>query len=269
MKRNSIVKAILLTMIIVMVGLSINYYRQINNLFRVNTQQNKPQTTENLNEIKQANQLYNQNLYEEAFKYYEQAIQSQKDLAEAYSGLGNISTKWRRYDDAVAYYTASLNYKQDSATLSNRCIAYRFLAKYTEAEKDCSLSIQLNPNNINGYVALAMLQLDEKKLPAARETINEALMINQNSADLHYTSAQIYTAESNLDKAIEEFSNCINIDSKALTCYWERGFDYYMNGKVDLAKADMSSILANGNPESDGELMYKAGNLLNMLGGNP
>ena len=269
MNKKSIIKVILLTLVIVFVGLGINYYKDIYNYFTREIQQNKPAATENLSDIQQANELFEQNRYEESFTYYQHAIQSQIDLAEAYSGLGNISMKWRRYDDAAGYYTASLNLKQDSNVLANRCNAYRFLAKFNDAEQDCSLSIQLNPDNINGYETLAMLQMDNKDLIAARETINKAFTINQNSADLHYASAQIYTAEGNLEDAIKEFSNCINIDPNALICYWERGFDYYMNGKIDLAKEDMRSILAKGNPDSDGELLYKAGNLLDMLGGNP
>jgi tetratricopeptide (TPR) repeat protein len=279
MKKQLIIRFAILTIIIVLTGLGINYYKQIYGFFMTSVKQNKQlptvspsdiqQATMSSSDLLQANALFEQNKFEESFSYYQRAIQSGNDLASAYSGLGNISMKWRRYDDAVGYYTASLKYGQNSTVLSTRCIAYRLLANYENANHDCNLSIQLNPNNVGGYEALAMLQLDEKNITAAQETINKALAINPNSADLHYAYAQIYTAQSDLENAIKELSNCINIDPNALNCYWDRGFDYYMNGEINQAKADMHSILDKGNPENDGELLYKAGNLLNMLGGNP
>ncbi len=269
MKKQAIITAVILTLIIVVIGLGINYYQQIYDFFTHRGDQNSQQSTNNLSDVQQGNALYKQSNYDEAFRFYQRAIESGSDLVEAYSGLGNITMKWRRYDEAVSYYTASLNLEQDATVLSSRCTAYRFLAKHENAEQDCNLSIQLNPDNIGGYQALAMLQLDEKNITAAQETITKGLQINPNSAELHYVYAQIYTAQNNLDNAIMEFSNCINVDPNALICYWERGFDYYMNGEIDLAKADMHSILDKGNPENDGELLYQAGNLLNMLSGNP
>jgi tetratricopeptide (TPR) repeat protein len=265
MRKKVIINTILVTLTIAVVGIGLTYYSQIYELINDAINPEKPPETETVIDIQQADLLFEQGQYDQAFSYYTDVIQSQKDLAQAYAGLGNISIQWRRYDDAVNYYSSSLKYNLDASVLAHRCTAYQFLAKYEAAMDDCNLSIEMNPYDIEGYEALATLELAQYNINASRDAINKALTINQNSADLYYVSAQIYTSENRLDDAINEFTNCINIDPNAVLCYWERGFDYYMIGKFDLSINDMRSILDRGNPETDSELLYKAGNLLNML----
>ncbi len=273
MNRKSIIGLILITLLVILVGVVINY-RQIYRIISQPAQRNATQATENstqasqnLSNIEQADALYKEYKYEEAFVYYQKAVQSKEDLAQAYAGLGNISMIWRRYDDAAGFFNQSLSYTNDPIVLAQRCTAYRLLANYSAAEQDCNSSIQLDPNIADGYAALAMLQLEENKPDAARETIDKAIQVQPNSSDLYYVSAQIYTKQGDLTNAINELSNCINDNPNQLRCYWERGFDYYMSGKIAEAKTDMNAILEKGNPEVDSELLYQAGNLLGMLNG--
>jgi tetratricopeptide (TPR) repeat protein len=268
MKKSSIISFIVITLIVILVGVVINKNR-LSNIFRNNSQPITVATPANLTNLQQADALYVQGKYEDAFLYYQKANQAKENQAEAYAGLGNISMKWRRYDDAAGFYTQSLSVENNPTILSSRCNAYRLLAEYQAAEQDCNSAIQLDPNNAEGYAALAMLQLEQNNTSDARETIDKALESIQNSADLHYVSAQIFTKQGELVNAINELSSCIRINPDQLRCYWERGFDYYMNGEIGKAKADMNTIIDKANPEVDSELLYQAGNLLDMLDGNP
>lgn len=268
MKKGSILSLVLITFIVILVGIVINY-RNINEIFTNILRKNPQPISENLTDIQRADELFKQKKFEDAFLYYQRAVQAQENLAEAYGKLGDITMKWRRYDEAAGYYSNALKIENNPVLLSSRCNAYRLLAEFKAAEQDCSLAIQLDPNNAEGYAALAMLQLEEKNATAARETIDKALTAIQNSSDLYYVSAQIYTSGGDLPNAIKELSNCISINPDQLRCYWERGFAYYMSGEIDKAKADMATIIDKGDPEVDSELLYQAGNLLSMLGGKP
>ena len=70
------------------------------------------------------------------------------------------------------------------------------------------------------------------------------------------------------DEVIQNLSKAIELNPNEPQYYWERGFMYFSNGLIKKFEADMTKILEIANPESDGEILLKAGTLLNSYKGN-
>jgi tetratricopeptide (TPR) repeat protein len=220
-------------------------------------------------DVARGNQLYATGDLEGAFNAYSMAIEAGEDLANAYAGRGNVYTSWRRFIEAEIEYSASLEYERQPGVLASRCNVYRLLAKFDLAIIDCQETIELDPEFIDGYIALTLLHLEQGDLDSAATVIDEALQIAPESAIINYTYGQVVRNQGKFEQAIEAYSEAIRLDPTEPQFYWDRGFTYYMTGQLGLSKADMQSVIDNGTPEIHGELIYQAGSLMNSMSGVP
>lgn len=219
--------------------------------------------------MRMAGELMQSNQLEQAFQLYSEAIEEGEDAAAAHARRGDIYMQWRRFDEAALDYSAALKIARSAEVLASRCNTYRLLAKFDLATNDCNEAIELNPEYIDGYVALAFLYLERRDFENAQATIEKGLTVNPDSAQLHYVLSQVELNQGHTDKAIAEMTEAIRLDPDEPQFYWDRGFAYYVTGKLPEAKADMQSVIDVGNPEKHGELIYQAGSLLKSLSGVP
>lgn len=216
--------------------------------------------------VEKGKQLFGEAQYEAALDAYTQAIDKGQDLGRAYAGRGDVYNALRRFDQAMADYSAALEYKRTADVLIGRCNANRLLQNYDQAIEDCDEAAGLEPGNASAHVVLASLYLDQGKTEQARE---QALLAQEADPDLSktpYVLGLIDLAEGKPEDAIDHFTQAIDLDRFEPAYYWERGFLYLALGRVEEARADMKSVLEVGDPERDGELMLQAGSQLRVLG---
>jgi len=217
--------------------------------------------------VARGDELFNAAKYEEAFRAYNTAIENDVELAGAYAGRGNIYMIRRHFPEAARDFSESLKYLETAEVFANRCNAYRMTQDYELAKADCEAALQLDPNSLDGHLSSAMLQLDQGNTTEAKVTIDNLLTINPEQSEAYMIHSQIALAENNPEEAIEMLSKAIEINPTEPQYYWDRGFLYYVSGKVSEAKEDMQKVLDYGTPETDGELLLKAGTLLSSLEG--
>jgi tetratricopeptide (TPR) repeat protein len=259
-----------MTPIFILIILTLIFGFYFFNSHSINTNLLQSKDTEDVQNILATADVYLENgQYREALNAYNRAIQTGKNLGEAYARRGNYYANTRHYDQAVADYTMSLSYEKNSEVYASRCNSYRMLAKINEALSDCNKAIETDPNNVDAYIALAALNLQEQNLTQARDEVGKALKIDPTSAKAYYVLAQVEIADNHGDRAVEDLTKCIELDPTNPIYYWDRGYIYYSSGKIDEMKSDMQMILKVGNPNKDGELLLRAGNMLRAVGENP
>ena len=219
--------------------------------------------------VREGDELLQARRYEQAIEAYDEAIEKGADLARAYAGRGQAYAALRRFREAVTDYDKSLEYDRTADVLASRCNASRLLARSDEAMTNCQEAISLDPENVDARLALAMLYLDQNSPEEARSEIEAAREIDPGSAKAHYVLAQVEVAEGKYEAAVASLTRCIEIDPSQPRYYWDRGFIHYSLGKIDQAKEDLYAVIELGNPETDGELLFNAGQLLRSLGEEP
>lgn len=214
-------------------------------------------------------QLLDSGHYDQAVTAFSKAIEQGNELARSYAGRGDSYFGLRHFDKAINDYTASLQHDLTLRALIGRCNAYRMLAKFELARKDCEAALGLEPQSAELHVGLGLLYLELQDYTRARDEVGRAIQVAPDSVNAYYALAQIEMALGSIDKAIVALSKCIELDPTDLTWYWERGFLHYLSGQMNPAVEDLQFVLKHGKPDIHGELMFRAGTLLRSLGKTP
>ncbi len=218
------------------------------------------------NELHVGKSLLEAGDYSQAVETYTKAIEEDGVSHTKFAGRGIAYLYLRRFTEAERDFTESLALFKDPIVLAYRCHAHRMLADLVLAEEDCLEAIVLDPTVEGAYVNLSMVYLEKGNLAKAEQAIKDVLDINQENVDAHYVLFELEIARGDLASAHDALSKCIEADSNEAACYWERGQLNLTLGNVEHAKRDFWSVIKVGNIDRDGELMYKAGSQLRIMG---
>lgn len=205
----------------------------------------------------QGNVAYKKGNFEEAIKFYSEAIEKTPKFADAYNNrgivkreMGNIEGaildfekaveidnkfSMAKYNLAEAYFnTSKLNeanelltqisnqYRDSSffyVTLSNVQIQQN---KISDASSSLALALKLNPKNDKAFTNLGYIQYTEKKYADAKSNFEKALSINPNQ-DFALNNLSLIEAQK------ENFTKSLDIIEKAIVLKKD---DIYLNNKA-------------------------------------
>jgi tetratricopeptide (TPR) repeat protein len=90
--------------------------------------------------------------------------------------MGAAYTQTRYWRDSETLYVRTLNVTRDNFLIAhNLCYVYTFSDRYEEAKPLCERSIALNPNFIDAWNTLGILQLKQNQLAEAERTFRSIL----------------------------------------------------------------------------------------------
>lgn len=204
-----------------------------------------------------------------AMQKYNQAIGSGEDLIAAYTHRARLYASLRQYQEAIDDYTTILEIDPSPEIQAARCNTYRSMILLDKALADCQAAFAVDPESVDIAAAMAMVYVESKKLGEAVLALEKALAAHPDSDRLFYVKSQIILLEGDVPGAIESLSRSIELSPKNVQYYWERGFLYYMNAQLDESKADMHKVIDLGDPITQGDALFQAGNLLRMMGETP
>jgi tetratricopeptide (TPR) repeat protein len=166
--------------------------------------------------------------YKQATEYYHRALSVENSSPEIYLELGNLYDKIGMTDSAVIYF---------------------------QMFKD------LKPSDINGYIRMAVLMLDEGKYESALENSEMATLLDPDNPSAIYLYGMSHYAAANYHEALKISSDAISRGVKTYLIHQLRGLSYfyladYENAFADFTQAD---ILDPGNASI---LDFKAQSLL-------
>ena len=155
---------------------------------------------------------------------------------------GNQALSEKKYEDAIKYYTEAIKINSnDSDVYNNRGNAYSGLKDYKEAIKDYDKAIKINPKLIEAYYnrGIAYFKLDE--YGKAIKDYDKAIELNPNYSNAYNNRGVAYVKLGKYDKAIKDYTDAIELNSNNKVTYCNRGIVYYKLEKHDEAMDDFET----------------------------
>ncbi|GEM_PF-1415111 len=180
-------------------------------------QRNQEKKAQRRGELTPADKLVNQGtayakqaLYDQALECYNQAIQLNPKLAEAYVNRGNFYRKQENYSQALADYNQA---------------------------------IQLNPQYAAAYANRGNLYAEQKNFPQALADYNQAIQLNPKLAEAYVNRGLIYAEQKNFPQALADYNQAIQLNPKLAAAYANRGFAHLDLENTEAAFADLDKFI--------------------------
>jgi tetratricopeptide (TPR) repeat protein len=213
--------------------------------------------------FKDANQAYQRQDYKTSAQLYEDALQANPNLVQAYFYLGNsYDNLWKpgkkgdAANDALLVKAAD-NYQKSAEKLSNgkpedaklKTLSLQYLVATYAADKlnDPAKSapvvqrmIQMDPSDPQNYFVLAKIYEDANDFAKAEQTLQQAKEAKPNDPAVYMQLAGFYNRRGQFDKTIDALRQRAAMSSNdpeafytIATYYWDKTFrDKTLNEKV-------------------------------------
>ena len=149
--------------------------------------------------------------FEQALAAYDEAIELNPQLAEAFNNRGAVKYELGQYSAAIEDYTAAIKLKSDYADALN--------------------------NRGNAYAAT-------KNFQNAAQDLKAALKLKNNSAVIHNNLGGVYYLMKNFDAAIAEYTQAIQLNPKYYEAFYNRAVAYYVQGNLVRSLLDVKEARA-------------------------
>jgi tetratricopeptide (TPR) repeat protein len=112
-----------------------------------------------------------------------QAVPHQSNLADVFYNEGNSYTRASQYENAIKYYNQAIYLNPDlAAAYYNRGNAYSYIGRFQRAEVDYSRVISLEPDFINAYYNRGLAYLALRQFEHACSDFEKACDLGDCSA---------------------------------------------------------------------------------------
>ncbi len=143
---------------------------------------------------------------------YFMSVKKSPEEAAKFAQQGVELTRDGKFDKAIESYNDSLDARSDPTVFYNRGVAYMNKGDFTNAIRDFTKAIELQPDN--------------------------AFAFNNR--------AFVYKNKGNFDDAIKDYSEVIRLKPDFSVAYYGRGFSYQAKGEKEKALADYKKALSLG-----------------------
>lgn len=172
-------------------------------------------------------------------QYYEQNHQDIRSLLE----IGDIFMSIRRISRALPYLKQAEeidpNHPDVLGLLGQGHCA---LMNYFDAKNYASLSLDRDPNNLNGLYCLGLIHIVEKQYPLAEKTFTQIINNHGNVPRVLLERASVRKQLDRKHEAISDCSQAIKSNPNFLPALSLRAGLYQDIGRVDLAQLDYETL---------------------------
>ena len=187
--------------------------------------------------------------YQQATKYFTEAINLMPQFAEAYSTRSFISRIEGDFDNAVADATKAIELNPKSAVAyTHRGRIYSTKGELNKAIDDFTKAIALDRSNAIAYSARGEVYLSTNNFDSAIIDFNNSIIIGMRLPEAHNALGSAYHGKGDSDNALANFNEAIRLKSDHPLAYMGRGLVYLSKGEIKLAIED-SSMAIKLNPE--------------------
>ncbi|MDB2462518.1 tetratricopeptide repeat protein [Algibacter sp.] len=174
---------------------------------------------------------------------YAKAHMLDENFIDALYSLACVELDLEQYDNAIADFSSLIKQVPDSPNVyALRAIAYKATEQNTEAIKDYSLAIALDPSADNYYNRGAFL-MDIKYFKEAQSDLTRSLRLNRNNAFGYFYRGGSYLFLGEFDKSISDFTKATTFDTMDFDAYLGLAMAYLKNN--DIANAKLNFDRAN------------------------
>jgi tetratricopeptide (TPR) repeat protein len=190
--------------------------------------------------------------YEEAIRYFSEAINLNPMNAESYYSRGTTYSQKGQYDQAISDYTKALEINpMDAKAYYNRGIACCRKGQCDEAISDFSKALEINPRDAEAYYNRGITRCRKGQHDQAISDFKRAFEINSNNPTylVAYVEHEIayYEDKGQYDQAISDYTKALEINPMDAKAYIKRGRTYYLKGEYDKSRQDFEKALELGN----------------------
>ena len=176
--------------------------------------------------------------------------ESQKNSSDTFnSALDHV--RQQNYQEALVGFTQVIN-QHDSlieAAYSNRCLVNLQLQNYSEAEADCNIALQRDPENIEAHLDLGLAYYLREKYQLAIAEYQQVIQRDRQDYRAYYNRGLAHYALRDYQQAIADYNlalmspNLIANEQKT-RIYNDRGLTYMMLKDYGQAIADTKHAIA-------------------------
>ena len=162
---------------------------------------------------------------------------------EFYAEKGHILFLMGNYQDAIRAYSQAIQISGTAAYYQGRAEAFIQQEKYTEGIKDLERTLRLQPEKLNLYKRLSLLNQSAGNYPEATENILQYLEYFPASAEVHFICGEIYFEDRDYLKALGCFNRCLALDKGEARYFEARGKTYLNMDTYAYALKDFTMAL--------------------------
>jgi tetratricopeptide (TPR) repeat protein len=157
---------------------------------------------------------------------------------------GNDALANQEYDQAISFYTRSLEADPDFAlAYNNRGVARIEDGHPYEAIQDYNQAILIDPEYYEAYFNRAYANEEIGRLQKALEDVNFLQAIYPDSAYIPFYKGIIYTNERSYEAGIRSFQDAIALDGSNIEAYVNLATLYFFNDQPDSSKYWLRFVL--------------------------
>ena len=193
---------------------------------------------------RQGNLHLEKNETDKAKFFYEEAIKYDERNANAYAGLGEISSMLEQDGATLNIYEKAL---QADANLTELYapvgILYYQQGDVASAEKYLSKALAADPNDSQTQYFLGLLRYKQNRLGDALTAFRRSLQIDAKNAEAYYYVAEVYGKQGKDKEAIAEYQKAVELNPKFVDAWFDLGVAHYNDGNYAAAEAAYLKVI--------------------------
>ena len=163
--------------------------------------------------VDEADKLFDDGKFDEAFKKYSEAIELNPQNSGAYAGRGGIYIDKENFNAAIDDFNNAIKFDDSQAYIyNNRAVALINLEKYEEALSDLEKAVELDENFALAYTNLATIFIIMESYKDAIEVCDFAEKLDPNEPAIYLTRGNAYFNLGKYKKALKDYQKAIELD---------------------------------------------------------
>lgn len=173
----------------------------------------------------------------------DKALQINPKSYMTYVKIGELFYLVKKYDLAFENINKGLKInKYYSDAYFWKGMIYREQKKEEMAMSNFITAVEQDPDNFKAYMQMGLIEL-EKKSKVALDHFNAAVRVKPDNTEGYYARAYYYQTSNDYDKAIQDYTKVIEIDSTYTNAHFNLGVLRYELKLTDLAMLDFSRAI--------------------------
>ena len=165
---------------------------------------------------------------EEAFRFFQKAIEADPTLAGAYNDLGGIFHRRGQIEKAIPYYQKALslhsNFAEAHYNLGN---AFKETGLWPEAVNHTQKAIELDPNLHEAHYILGIAFYEQGQLDEAIGSWQKALQLKPGFTEVYFNLGIAYYNKGCLEEALTLCQKAVKLDPSLAEAHYNLGLVYY------------------------------------------
>ena len=183
------------------------------------------------------------NNYEVVVENFDKAIELDASNAESYFLRGDSQSRLKNFTAAIADFTKAEEMQPAEKIYKKRGEVYLKNFEFAKAIADFKKVLEFSTQNYSAYEGLAIAYANLKNKTLALENFNKFVELS-GKKNFYNELGEIYFALGDFEKAVENFSKHLEIDSYAVETYYLRGRSYFEQKNFASALADFEEYVS-------------------------